>query len=95
MPGPAGRFLEGGHPVDVTRLLRGNVLVTSGDVTDEAASVLAGVLLLRLAEQLSHGEGGRGLPPCSAATAARAWAPTWRPRGSGSARRCGCGTPRG
>src|SRR6266700_123280 len=53
--GPAGRFLEGGHPVDLARLLRGNVLVTSGGVADEeAASFLAGVLLLRLAEQLSR-----------------------------------------
>ncbi len=31
--GPAGRFLEGGHPVDLARLLRGNVLVTSGAVS--------------------------------------------------------------
>ena len=55
--GPAGRFLEGGHPVDLARLLRGNVLVTSGGVADEeAASFLAGVLLLRLAEQLSHAD---------------------------------------
>jgi len=50
--GPAGRFLEGGHPIDLTRLLHGNVLVTSGGVADEeAATFLAGVLLLRLAEQ--------------------------------------------
>ena len=55
--GPAGRFLEGGHPVDLARLLRGNVLVTSGGVADEeAASFLAGVLLMRMAEQLSHGD---------------------------------------
>ncbi len=50
--GPAGRFLEGGHPVDVGSLLRGHVLVTnSGVADDEAASFLAGVLLVRLAEQ--------------------------------------------
>jgi hypothetical protein len=50
--GPAGRFLEGGHPVDVGSLLRGQVLVTnSGVADDEAASFLAGVLLVRLAEQ--------------------------------------------
>jgi hypothetical protein len=50
--GPAGRFLEGGHPVDVGSLLRGQVLVTSSGVADdEAASFLAGVLLVRLAEQ--------------------------------------------
>ncbi len=50
--GPAGRFLEGGHPVGVGSLLRGQVLVTSSGVADdEAASFLAGVLLVRLAEQ--------------------------------------------
>ena len=51
--GPAGRFLEGGHPVDVGSLRCGRVLVTgSGVADDEAASFLAGVLLVRLAEQL-------------------------------------------
>jgi hypothetical protein len=50
--GPAGRFLEGGHPVDVGSLRSGRVLVTSSGVADdEAASFLAGVLLVRLAEQ--------------------------------------------
>jgi len=58
--GPAGRFLEGGHPVDLARLLRGNVLVAnSGVADDEGSTFLAGVLLLRLAEQLSHGAGIR------------------------------------
>ena len=53
--GPAGRFLEGGHPVHLARLLRGNVLVTSSGVADEeTASFLVGVLLLRLAEELSR-----------------------------------------
>ena len=53
--GPAGLFLEGGHPAALGRLLRGSVLVTGGAVADEEASAfLAGVLLLRLAEQLSH-----------------------------------------
>jgi uncharacterized protein len=53
--GAAGLFLEGGHPASVARLLRGNVLVTGSGVADEeAASFLAGVLLLRLAEQLSQ-----------------------------------------
>ena len=73
--GPAGRFLEGGHPVGLARLLGGNVLVTGCGVADtEAAWFLAGVLLLRLAGQLSHqpgrlaiviatpGEPGPGLP---------------------------------
>src|SRR5205085_26884 len=50
--GPAGLFLEGGHPVGPARLLRGNVLVTGGGLADEdARSFLAGVLLLRLAGQ--------------------------------------------
>jgi len=58
--GPTGRFLEGGHPVDVARLLRGNVLMANSGVADDAASTfLVGVLLLRLAEQLSHGAGIR------------------------------------
>ncbi len=57
--GPAGRFLEGGHPVDVPRLLRGNVLVTNSGVADrDTVSFLAGVLLVRLAEQLRPRGGG-------------------------------------
>jgi hypothetical protein len=56
--GPAGRFLEGGHPVDVGSLLSASVLVTnSGVADDEAVSFLAGVLLVRLAEQLGPGAG--------------------------------------
>jgi uncharacterized protein len=58
--GPAGRFLEGGHPVDVGSLQCGRVLVTgSGVADDDAASFLAGVLLVRLAEQLRP-RGGPG-----------------------------------
>lgn len=50
--GPAGRFLEGGHPADLGSLLRANVIVTNSGVADEeAVSFLAGVLLVRLAEQ--------------------------------------------
>jgi hypothetical protein len=53
--GPAGLFLEGGHPAALASLLRGNVLVTGSGLADEQASwFLTGVLLLRLAEQLSH-----------------------------------------
>jgi hypothetical protein len=78
--GPAGHFLEGGHPVDLARLLAGNVIVTSGAAADEeTASFLAGVLLLRLAGWLSHrpsplavvvaapGETGMGASPRGAA----------------------------
>jgi hypothetical protein len=53
--GPAGHFLEGGHPAALARLLRGNVLVTGSGLADEQATwFLAWVLLLRLAEQLSR-----------------------------------------
>jgi len=51
--GQAGRFLAGGHPVDVPGLLRGNVIFMARDVADdEAAAFLTGVLLTRLTEQL-------------------------------------------
>ena len=66
--GPAGRFLEGGHPADIASLLHGNVLVTNGGVADdEAESFLAGVLLVRLAEQLRAGGARhpRGSQACS------------------------------
>jgi uncharacterized protein len=65
--GPAGRFLEGGHPVDVGSLRCGRVLVTSSGVADdEAASFLAGVLLVRLAEQPRRrpGPGRASLDDC-------------------------------
>jgi hypothetical protein len=53
--GAAGLFLEGGHPASPARLLGGNVLITGSALADEeAASFLAGVLLLRLSEQLSR-----------------------------------------
>jgi uncharacterized protein len=51
--GPAGRFLEGGHPADVGALVRGNVLLLlDGVADDDGASFLAGVLLARIAERL-------------------------------------------
>ena len=51
--GPAGRFLEGGHPADIATLLRGNVLLTGdGLAGDEGASFLAGIVLARMAERL-------------------------------------------
>ncbi|MGH3225687.1 MAG: hypothetical protein ACRDPY_44580, partial [Streptosporangiaceae bacterium] len=58
--GPAGRFLEGGHPADVGRLLKGNiVLLASGLADEEALFFLSGVLLIRIAESL-RGRDGSG-----------------------------------
>jgi hypothetical protein len=58
--GPAGRFLEGGHPADVRSLLTGKVLVAnSGVADDEAVSFLSGVLLVRVAEELRDRDIGR------------------------------------
>ena len=51
--GSAGRFFEGGHPVDVGELLRRNVVLAIEDVTnDEDKAFLIGTLLIRLAEHL-------------------------------------------
>jgi len=56
--GPAGRFLEGGHPADVGTLMRGNVLLAGGGLADdEAMSFLAGVVLVRAAERLCVRDG--------------------------------------
>ena len=56
--GPAGRFLEGGHPVDSAALLAGNTLfIIGGPADDEALFFLAGVPLIRLAERLSLADG--------------------------------------
>jgi uncharacterized protein len=58
--GPAGRFLEGGHPADLGSLLRGNILLTSRGVgDDQALSFLAGAVLIRVAERLSLGDRAR------------------------------------
>ncbi|HTX27400.1 MAG TPA: hypothetical protein VME19_10320 [Streptosporangiaceae bacterium] len=51
--GPAGRFLEGGHPVDAGKLLTGSIVLTvSGLADDEALFFLVGSLLVRVAERL-------------------------------------------
>jgi hypothetical protein len=51
--GPAGRFLEGGHPADVGALVRGNVLLLlDGVADDDSALFLAGALLARIADRL-------------------------------------------
>jgi uncharacterized protein len=57
--GPAGRFLEGGHPADAGLLLTGSILLTAnGLADDEALFFLAGALLVRVAERLR----GRAAP---------------------------------
>ncbi len=54
--GPAGRFLEDGHPAEVGALVRGNVLVLADGAADErGTSFLVGVLLTRVAERLYLG----------------------------------------
>jgi hypothetical protein len=59
--GTTGRFLEGGHPVDFTSLLRRNVVLEIEDVGDDAdKAFLMGTVLIRLAEhlRLAHRAGG-------------------------------------
>jgi uncharacterized protein len=51
--GAAARFLEGGHPADVSALLAGNVVVTLEDVvSDEEKAFVTGALLVRIVEHL-------------------------------------------
>jgi hypothetical protein len=51
--GQTGRFLDGGHHVDIAALSRGNaIFLTGGVAADAAVTFLTGVLLLRLAEHL-------------------------------------------
>ncbi|MGP0024540.1 MAG: helicase HerA-like domain-containing protein [Streptosporangiaceae bacterium] len=64
--GTTGRFLEGGHPVDVSRLLRRNTVLEIEDVGDDRdKAFLMGTVLLRLAEHLRlarrESPGGPGL----------------------------------
>jgi hypothetical protein len=51
--GPAGRFLEGGHPADAGCLVQGRVLVTMGGAAgDEGTVFLAGTVLARVTDRL-------------------------------------------
>jgi uncharacterized protein len=51
--GPAGRFLEGGHPADVGCLVQGRVLICVGGVADdEGTFFLTAALLARIADRL-------------------------------------------
>ena len=62
--GSAGRFFEGGHPADISELLRRNVVLAIEDVAnDEDKAFLMGTLIIRIVEHLRlrrpHAEGGR------------------------------------
>jgi uncharacterized protein len=51
--GSAGRFFEGGHPADISQLLRQNVVLALEDVAnDEDKAFLIGTLLIRIVEHL-------------------------------------------
>jgi len=51
--GSAGRFFEGGHPVDVAGLLRRNVVLAIEDVAnDDDKAFLMGTLIIRIVEHL-------------------------------------------
>src|SRR6516165_9116039 len=51
--GSAARFFEGGHPADIARLLRRNVVLCLEDVAnDEDKAFLMGTLIIRIVEHL-------------------------------------------
>jgi hypothetical protein len=51
--GSAGRFFEGGHPADISELLRRNVVLAIEDVAnDEDKAFLIGTLIIRIVEHL-------------------------------------------
>lgn len=62
--GTPGRFFEGGHPLDVAALLRGNVVLEIEDIGSDAdKAFFIGAVLIRLFEHLRvhHTHGSRGL----------------------------------
>jgi hypothetical protein len=65
--GTAGRFLDGGHPLDFARLLNGNVVLEIEDAGDDRdKAFLMGAVLIRLTEHLrlrrrAEGPGAFGL----------------------------------
>ncbi|RSD10349.1 ATP-binding protein [Amycolatopsis eburnea] len=62
--GTPGRFFEGGHPLDVAALLRGNVVLEIEDLGSDAdKAFFIGAVLIRLFEHLRvhHQPGTRGL----------------------------------
>jgi DNA helicase HerA-like ATPase len=51
--GTAGRFFQGGHPLDFARLLQANVVLEIEDIGDDRdKAFLTGTVLIRLAEHL-------------------------------------------
>jgi DNA helicase HerA-like ATPase len=51
--GTPGRFFEGGHPLDVGALLKGNVVLELEDITnDQDKAFLIGAVLIRIVEHL-------------------------------------------
>jgi uncharacterized protein len=51
--GPAGRFLDGGHPADVSALLASNVVVALDGVgSDDDKAFIIGALIIRIVEHL-------------------------------------------
>ena len=62
--GTTGRFLQGGHPLDFTRLLDANVVLEIEDVGDDRdKAFLMGSVLIRLAEHLRLRQRAEGATP--------------------------------
>jgi uncharacterized protein len=62
--GTAGRFFEGGHPLDFERLYERNVVLEIEHVGDDAdKAFFMGAVLMRLSEQLSVAARGKPRPP--------------------------------
>lgn len=63
--GTPGRFFEGGHPIDVGRLLRRNVVIELEDIgNDQDKAFLIGAVLIRLVERLRVQYGKSEEPVC-------------------------------
>ena len=64
--GTPGRFLDGGHPLDLERLLASNVVLELEDIGDDLdKAFVMGIVLIRVAEHLRmlHGQ-DRSVPLC-------------------------------
>ncbi|MER6633625.1 DUF87 domain-containing protein [Streptomyces sp. NPDC000987] len=61
--GTPGRFFEGGHPMDIARLLSGNVVLELETITnDQDKAFLIGAVLIRIVEHLRVHHGAGGVP---------------------------------